>query len=767
MRVSSLILGWFSFQQIRVKRGKQQSLQLHAWKEWREVITGYEGSLKAFRETREETILGEIVKNCSSFNVVRTQRDAWAAEVRFLKGILSGDEIADEGRIYFEYKILGMSKWADVIMLIEGVVFVVEFKVRSLKVAKRNAFLSEDIDQVVDYACDLSNFNSESHKCPIVPILIDTSAKRVKTSLEELDGNVYSAFKCIDLADVRAAIKESLKGVPQENRITDYDRWENAAYSPTPTILDVVENTWSANDDTEMLRSGIGDQGVKNAVDCINGIIDQAKINNEKVLCIVTGVPGAGKTLVGLKIAGHRMADDERRSFVTGNYPLINVLRTKWIRAAKKAIGLYRKRVIEQGTLDDDWRQIFIKVGLKPNEEGVEGSKKKYSIHGNINERMLCSLASAMLKPVKTFREAYSSVSKVPPNQHVVVFDEAQRAWVESESSGNKGMSEPEEILSYMDYHKPVGQKNGWCVLVALVGTGQAIHKKEADISSWYSAFMSNELRKQRFADWKIYVPDNDKSLAFETLKKEVEERLHMDKRLHLNTPMRSFRAKMLSDFVDALLDGGIGVNRARECLSMLQEEENGRTRFKLYITRNLDDAKRTVRGMVKGKRRCGMLASSKGKRLRKFGVFIPNKDFNEVTWFLNDNKSIESSSALEVAGSEFKVQGLEVDYALLAWDGDLKYDVDTQAFKCCSFKSSERRWVPVAGSTKDIREKHLVNSYRVLLTRAREGMVIYVPPGIVGDPTADPKWYDPIYAYLHETIGIPDLADVVRSAVL
>ena len=274
------------------------------------MIAGYKGSLKAFRETKEETILGEIVKNCSNFNVVKTQKDAWAAEIKFLKNLLADDKIIDKGRIYFEYKILGMSKWADVIMLMEGVVFVIEFKMRALKEGKRRTFLSEDVDQVVDYACDLSNFNSECHKCPIIPILIDTSAKRVKNSLEKLDVNVYSAFKCTDLADVHAAIKESLKGVPQADRITDYDRWENAAYTPTPTILDVVENTWSANDDTEMLRSGIGDQGVKNAVDYINGIIDHARINNEKVLCIVTGVPGAGKTLVGLKIAGHRMADD-------------------------------------------------------------------------------------------------------------------------------------------------------------------------------------------------------------------------------------------------------------------------------------------------------------------------------------------------------------------------------------------------------------------------------------------------------------------------
>ena len=440
------------------------------------------------------------------------------------------------------------------------------------------------------------------------------------------------------------------------------------------------------------------------------------------------------------------------------------MLRNKWIRAAKKAVGLCKTRVIEQGTLDDNWKQIFKKVGLKIRAENIDETNVKYSIEGKINERMLFSLASAMLKPVKTFREAFSSVSKTPPNQHVVVFDEAQRAWIESDSPSNKEMSEPEEILSYMDYHKPFGQSKGWCVLVALVGTGQAIHKKEADISSWYSAFMPNKFGHSSFGDWKIYTPNNDQSLAFGVMKEKVGERLHTDKRLHLNTPMRSFRAKMLSDFVDALLEGGRGVKKAKECLSALQEEENGRTRFQLYITRDIDVAKEVVRGMIKGKRRCGMLASSKGKRLRKFGVFVPNEDFNEVNWFLNDNKSIESSTALEIAGSEFKVQGLELDYALLAWDADLKYDVNTKAFKCYSFRSSLRSWVPVTSSAKDTREKHLENSYRVLLTRAREGMVIYVPPGIPDDPTVDPKWYDPTYAYLHDEIGIPDLADVAKQ---
>jgi len=714
------------------------------------MIVGYHGSVAEFLDASRESVLGEIVGHCNNYNVVSMQRSAWVAEIDFLKRMLTGVDGWRSGRVYFEFKLLGMSKWADVILLIDGIVFVLEFKVKKRRGGESRAFNFADIEQVEDYASSLSDCNSECHACPIVPILIDTGADSVHDALRGPQYNVYPSIRCVSFEEVKVVLESACGQIPRAQRVQDYDAWEGARYSPTPTVLDIVENTWDENDDPEMLRSGIGNDGVRNAVEKINSIIEDARRDNRKVICFVTGVPGAGKTLVGLKLAGHRLVNEESRSFITGNYPLINVLRTKWVRSAKRAISQHRDMAEKDGRISESWKSALQKVGLTVSQDATG----HYNVEGSVNDKILGSLASNMLKPVKTFREAYSSETTQPPNQHVVAFDEAQRAWIESDNeNAGDGMSEPEEILSYMDLHKPAGCSEGWCVLVVLIGTGQDIHTNEAGISSWYKALTVG------FNDWHVYAPFEDGSPEFANMQLAVGERLRFDEHLHLDTPMRSFRAKMLSQFVEALLrEDGTDVQAAREALSQMQEEEDGKVRFRLYVTHDLNAAKAAMREMLRnnGKKRCGILASSKGKRLRKCGVFTPNEDFNEVTWFLNDNWSIESSTAMEVAASEFKVQGLEIDYAILAWDGDLRYDATGGKFNCYAFSPSRAFWKPVGGRKKDLLEKHLRNAYRVLLTRAREGMVIYIPTGDRADASFPTSAYEDTYRFFAEILGVP-----------
>ena len=682
------------------------------------MIAGYKGSLEEFLDERSD-VLGQINTKCANYCVLKTQRKTWEREVAFLRRTFGDWRI--EGNVYFECKILGMSKWVDVVLLIRGILFVVEFKMKAKKRGEVRGFNIDDIDQVVDYANDISSFNSACHFCPIVPILIDTGASSEVDDFGIVQDNIYSVMKCVDPCELRLAIEKALGGIPGNEPVLTREAWEESFYNATPTILDIVENAWSENDDEEMLRSGVGEDGVKKAVEKLNEIVARSKANHEKSICFLTGVPGAGKTLVGLKLAGQRLlGEDGDRAYITGNYPLINVLRRKWEKSASRAIKLHKAKAEKDGVLDKTWRDELRKVGYSVQEQTSDGAMK-YIISGKINSRSLASQSAAMIKDVKTFKESYSSSGSNPPSQHVVAFDEAQRAWVASDKEDGE-RSEPEELISYMDRHKRRGENGGWCVFVALVGSGQDIHTGEAGIATWYSALA------EKFDDWQVYVPCDDPTPVFARMKAKGAGRLHQVQELHLDTPMRSFRAKMLSEFVEAMLKGRSALAQARAFLTQLNDRDldTGKTRFRLYVTRNLQTAKEKVRELATGRRRAGILCSSKAKRVRKFGVFAPVKDFDETAWFLNDNQSIESSSALEIAANQFKVQGLELDYTILAWDGDFCFDAVSGAFKCRNY--SGLAWKEIGGENKDVNERHLKNAYRVLLTRAREGMVIYVP---------------------------------------
>jgi hypothetical protein len=330
-----------------------------------------------------------------------------------------------------------------------------------------------------------------------------------------------------------------------------------------------------------------------------------------------------------------------------------------------------------------------------------------------------------------------------PPAERVAVFDLAQRAWTLEQTADfmrrkkkrpDFDQSEPEFLISSMDRH------SDWAVVVCLVGGGKEIHTGEAGIDAWIHAVNS------RFPHWDMHISSRltDSEYAAGGALEAVRRRprRQFDDCLHLAVSMRSFRAENVSSFVKALLDRE--QRAARDAFAQLAD------RYPIALTRDLDQAKRWVRDHARGTERYGLVASSKAQRLKPDAIDI-RVEVDPVHWFLNDKDDTRSSYYLEDAATEFQVQGLEVDWACVAWDGDLR-SVDS-GWSCHHFRGN--RWCNVV---KVESRRYLQNAYRVLLTRARQGMVIYVPPGNRRDPTHSPEFYDSTHQYL-TSIGIPDLS--------
>jgi len=358
-----------------------------------------------------------------------------------------------------------------------------------------------------------------------------------------------------------------------------------------------------------------------------------------------------------------------------------------------------------------------------------------------VTKKKVATPVKAFIQNVHHFRDAGLTESNPPP-ENVVIFDEAQRAWNHRMTANfmkrkrNRPgftQSEPEFLISYMDRHKD------WAVIICLVGGGQEINTGEAGISSWLSAVM------EHFPHWKMFISSrlhDSEFAAGSTLDlAQRSTQANLDDCLHLAVSMRSFRAENVSAFVKALLD--CEEMAAREAFSKLSG------RFPIVLTRDLEKAKEWVRSKARGSERFGLLASSKAMRLKPHAVDIRVKA-DPIHYFLNDKEDVRSSYYLEDAATEFQVQGLELDWTCVTWDADFRFNGSDWNYH--DFRGS--RWQNVKNSDN---RTYVKNAYRVLLTRARQGMVVFVPPGNQYDATRPPEYYDATFGYL-KTIGIPTL---------
>jgi hypothetical protein len=652
----------------------------------------YAATIESFVKSTTEEILGSLTLE-NDFALIQTQRDAWVAQIEILRVALS----AHAGAVYFEYSIPRMGRRIDVVAVIASVIFVMEFKVGEAE------FTTHAIDQVFDYALDLKNFHEASHAQFIAPVLVATRAINATLLIATTPQNDHLLFPIkTDAKQLGNVIDLTLKFV--DGADVDIAAWEQGRYCPTPTIIEAAMALYNNHSVTEITRSDAGATNLSLTSQAVSAIIRESKSQSKKSICLVTGVPGAGKTLVGLDVATqHINADDHLYSvYLSGNGPLVKIL----------CEALARDRVRRAAELG------------KKERIGVARSDVK-----------------AFIQNVHHFRDDCLIDSSVPPVEHVAIFDEAQRAWNLEQTSSfmarkknkpNFNQSEPEFLISCMDRHPD------WAVIVCLIGGGQEINTGEAGIGEWITAITRS------FSDWHLYVSSkltDSEYNATETLAtlREYPYVTYQDS-LHLAVSMRSFRAEDVSLLIKQLLDLD---PEAHETLSRVKQ------RYPITITRNLVAAKLWLKRQARGTERYGMVVSSQAERLKPYAIDVKSP-MDPVHWFLDDKEDVRSSYYLEDVATEFHVQGLELDWSCVIWDADFRYgDKGWQHHSFCG-----DRWNKI---NKAERKQYLKNAYRVLLTRARQGMVLVVPEGDGEDATRHASFYDGTYNYLKE-IGFEEI---------
>jgi hypothetical protein len=649
----------------------------------------YAASIVAFLKATPQTILGFLAQ-AHAHDLDPQQRNSWLTQIELLQKELAS---LREGWIAFEFVIPRMGKRVDTIVIVDGIIFVIEFKIGA------STFDASARDQVTDYALDLKNFHAGSHHRHLVPILIATRAPDSETELDWRLDAVADVIWC-NGSNLLGVITSIVEHTPKQDTL-DGNEWSKSAYKPTPTIIEAAQALYRGHRVDEITRSDAGAKNLSETATCIATIIDDAKAKRHKAICFVTGVPGAGKTLAGLNLVTERTKahEDEHAVFLSGNGPLVDVLREALARDEK----------------------------ARSEESGAPISKSDAT-----------RKVKSFIQNIHHFRDA-SLVNNAAPVERVAVFDEAQRAWDENQTTKfmaqrkghpNFGVSEPEFLMSVMDRHKD------WCAVICLVGGGQEINAGEAGLTEWFTAL------KKRFHDWTIYTSPTlnhrdyhwgqDLPAMLAGLKSESMAALH------LSVSVRSFRAEKLSEFVGAVVAG-----EAAAAKDLYREIK---TSYPITLTRSLDQAKTWLRAQARGSERFGLVASSGASRLKPQGINVHEK-IDATYWFLNGKADVRSSYYLEDPATEFDIQGLELDWAGVCWDADLRRTEGHWSHH--RFRGTA--WQNVA---KQVQQSYLVNAYRVLLTRARQGMVIYIPKGDVSDPTRRPEYYNGVSAFL-ENCGL------------
>lgn len=687
----------------------------------------YSKSIEEFRKDDDNIIFAALCKD-KMFPANSQTKKSWEQEIKILKSSIPEKM---SGQILLEYNIPRMGHRVDAVLLAQGVIVLVEFKIVENEISPSDAKR-----QVLDYGLDLADFHSGTYERVVLPL----AAIKGMTTEAEIRKDVAAAFK---FPDARSKVADPIAvGTDDLGRAIgsildkykepdfDYPAWENAEYKPSPSIIEYERELYKHHNVKDITRKGAGETDLLATTKAVQNVIDSCKANKAKALVLVAGVPGAGKTLIGLNLSDALGADG---IFLSGNGPLVTVLKTALVR--DRISQEERERQIAQ-------RQI------------ARGGRARRGVQ-------------ALVQDAYEFRNDIVDADAEPPtskraSEHVIIFDEAQRAWdeatVKSYMSDKKDihgftMSEPELMLKSLDQH------DDWAVMVCLVGGGQDIHTGETGLVEWI------ETVKQKFPAWEIYTSDklNNKQYIRDRdwgiLTNGISVRYMSS--LYLSSSMRSFKNEKVSTFINCLLEGS--AEDARKIYDKKLQLE-----YPIRISRDLDSAKAWVRMRARGSQRCGLLVHSLADRMAAFGVYYDKNRIQVADWFINGPEDVRSSYRMEIPASEFETQGLEVEYAVVCWDSDLRREDNKWASYRfgISSKGTPPTWIKMnyaVDENEKSRVVHLINSYRVLLTRSRQGMVIYVPKGLPEDPTVNPVWYESIYRYLHDEIGIPDLADVAK----
>ncbi len=706
----------------------------------------YENSFAAFLSDAERSVLGTLCDNYHG-DTLTTTREAWKTEISIMRDLLSNFDNKD-GRIVFEYDIPRLGKRIDVVLLFRGIVFCIEFKART---DDSNAY-REDIDQVLDYALDLKYFHKFSQDKVVVPILI--VPKRSNSSSDILR-SVYEDSVVNPLITGEANLYDLIIAVlnrfPNETPVDD--NWIISPYAPTPTIIEAARALYENHTVEDITRHEADKVSTDRTIAYVLDVIRDSKEKQKKSICFVTGVPGAGKTLVGLDVAikqtyqGHaEPVEDEGAVYLSGNGPLVAVL------TEALAQDNYKK-CREQGekkNISDSRREVGKSIQMIHRYRDNMLAKIKNPVENGVLE----------IDPKKAVKMEKAGFGEV---EHVAIFDEAQRSWTHKRLAdylkrggtyGNKlkvpnfPISEAAFLIWSLD------QREDWATIVCLVGGGQEINTGEAGIAEWIKAL------NEEYRHWEVHI--SPKLTEAEYAEGKVNDLLKDNTKviysedLHLGVSLRSFRAEKVSAFVHALLTFDV------EAVRLYDEIKD---RYPIVLTRDMAKARKWLHEKVRGTERTGVLVTKEAARFKPLAIHIlPTGDENAVHWFLEDRFDTRSSNYLEDAATEIQVQGLELDYTCVLWDADMRSKDGVWHFY--SFNGNTE-WKEQIGDSESKQEKmkYMLNAYRVLLTRARAGMVICVPVGnpnidscgIWEDETRLPEYYDGTYQYL-KSIGIEEI---------
>ncbi|MCR4615340.1 MAG: DUF2075 domain-containing protein [Clostridiales bacterium] len=704
----------------------------------------YDNNLIDFIREDDTSILGKL---CDRYHgdAKTTTRDAWKGEIAIMQETLSR-LIDKDGRIVFEYDIPRLGKRIDVVLLYKGIVFCLEFKVGESHINEA------DVDQVLDYALDLKNFHKFSQNHVIAPILVATNYKNTSSvvQMSVYDDQVVNPLFTGE-GGIFNVISAVLNKFPNESPIDS--NWVISPYAPTPTIIEAAKSLYENHSVENITRHEADKVSTDRTIAYILDVIRTSKEKQEKSICFVTGVPGAGKTLVGLDVAirqtyqgQNEPVKDEGAVYLSGNGPLVAVL------TEALAQDNY-KRCREEGEKK------------KMTDSRREVSKSIQMIH-RYRDNMLAKIKNPVenetleIDPTKAVKMEEAGFGEV---EHVEIFDEAQRSWTHKRLAdylkrggtyGNKlkvpnfPVSEAAFLIWSLD------QREDWATIICLVGGGQEINTGEAGISEWIQAI------NEKFPHWKVYI--SPKLTEAEYAEGRVNELLADNQNvtysedLHLGVSLRSYRAEKLSAFVHALLSFD---DNAKELYAEIKDK------YPIVLTRDMAKARKWLHSKVRGTERTGVLVTKESARYKPLSVHIlPSGDENAVHWFLEDKIDTRSSNYLEDAATEIQVQGLELDYTCVLWDADMRYENGN--WRYYRFNGNTK-WNELTGKTESQQEqmKYMLNAYRVLLTRARAGMVICIPEGNANktpsgfweDSTRLPKFYDGTYRYL-KSLGIEEI---------
>lgn len=623
------------------------------------------------------------------------QNDRLAA----LQDALSDPRTSEYSDVILEYDFRRRGLRMDCVLLAPGLIVILEFK--------RNKITAADRDQAMNYAINLREFHEvtqnsvKNHDVILAPIVVTSSANVVCENEikfhEEPWNNVLENSLVADsshLADLLALLLDSRKTSEPINR----SDWINSRFKPSSSILDAAVSLYGQHDVSAINEHALPAEYIKNCVAELTSIVEETRLKKDKRVIVISGAPGAGKTLVGLQL----LFSTEQSLFVTGNAPLVDVLHL----ALKNS---YKERHASNS--------LIIPSGYKRQQV-----------------RQLINLATFSIEKAHRFLKTRST-NATRGNETLVIFDEAQRTYLEGRTVTDKKL-EKDEAQLVLETLEREHQDQGLAV-VCLLGHNQAINTGESGISSWFKAV-------ENVPGWSYQI--SDETLALPDLfngSEDLERWRNHKKRSslkfgHLDHSLRFYKNRAIEEWADKVITRN--PEAALELAKTLKQDDS-----MVYITRSLSEAKAWARRNRTGNERVGLIASSQARRLIAEGVHVlPQSDSKIAHWMLAPSGDIRSSNMLEFAQNQFQVQGLELDYTILCWDAD---------FRC---KENEWEVHKISGAgwqrqRKSEEKQFRENTYRVLLTRARKGMVIFVPKGdqTGDDATRSPKFYDGIYEFL------------------